>query len=364
VSEPLQLSYVLPLRWSDGADRHELTEYLRRLRRDCSQILVVDGSPAEIYAANASAWGSWINHIPPDAAAHCKMGKVAGVNTGVRRASHEVVVIADDDVRYERAALQRVAKHLGEYDLVRPQNFFEPLPWHARWDTARTLLNRALGADFPGTLGVRRSRFIAMGGYDGDVIFENLELIRTVEASGGTTFSPLDLYVGRRPPTTSHFLGQRTRQAYDDFALPARMLCWLALLPLTIAATLRRRLTPVVCGVTGVMLLAEHGRRRSGGSAIFPASASLLAPLWALERGVCSWLAVLQRLRLGGVRYGNSVIPRAAHSKAQIRRLQHPHLPQARGGMGRCHTGERGAWPSSEATRATPTGYACPAPYG
>jgi Glycosyltransferase like family 2 len=322
VSEPLQLCYVLPLRWSDGADRDELTEYLHGLRGDCSQILVIDGSPAEIYAANASAWGSCISHIPPDADTHCKMGKVAGVNTGVRRAAHEVIVIADDDVRYERTTLQRVAQLVDEYDLVRPQNFFEPLPWHARWDTARTLLNRALGADFPGTLGVRRSRFIAMGGYDGNVIFENLELIRTVEASGGTTFSPLDLYVRRLPPTTSHFWGQRTRQAYDDFALPVRMLCWLTLLPLLMAAMRRRRSTPAACGAAGLMLLAERGRRRSGGGAVFPASASLLAPLWALERGVCSWLAVLQRVRIGGVRYGNSVILTAAHSKAQIRRLQ------------------------------------------
>jgi hypothetical protein len=45
-----------------------------------------------------------------------------------------------------------------------------------------------------------------------------------------------------------------------------------------------------------------------------------LAPLWVLERGVCAWLAVLQRLRFGGVRYGDSVIPRAAHSERALRR--------------------------------------------
>ena len=65
-------------------------------------------------------------------------------------------MIADDDVRYEPAALRRAAELLDEHDLVRPQNFFEPLPWHARWDTARTLLNRGFGRDYPGTLAVRR----------------------------------------------------------------------------------------------------------------------------------------------------------------------------------------------------------------
>jgi hypothetical protein len=320
VSEPLPISYVLPLRCGDGLARGEMTEYLRRLAADCAQILVVDGSPPAIFEANASAWGSWVTHIPPDPHTRCKMGKVAGVLTGVRRAVHEVVVIADDDVRYERAQLERVAHCLAHHDLVRPQNFFDPLPWHARWDTARTLINRALGADFPGTLGVRRSRFVAMGGYDGDVIFENLELIRTVEATGGTTCSPLDLYVRRLPPRTAHFWGQRTRQAYDDFAIPARMLCWLALLPLLAAASRLRRPTPVLCGATGAAVLAERGRRRSGGKRVFPASSSLLAPLWVIERGVCSWLAVSQRMRFGGVRYGDSVIATAAHSTADIRR--------------------------------------------
>jgi hypothetical protein len=322
VSEPLAVSYVLPLRWSVDAGRAELARYLRDLRAHCEQIIVVDGSPAEIFAANTLAWGGWITHIPPDPDTSCKMGKVAGVNTGVRHARHEAVVIADDDVRYDRTGLERLARHLRRYELVRPQNFFHPLPWHARWDTARTLLNRALGADYPGTLGVRRSAFLAMGGYDGDVMFENLELIRTVQASGGTTFSPLDLYVRRLPPTSAHFWGQRTRQAYDDFALPARMACWLTVLPGLGSTVLRKRFASVLRFFAAVMLLAEGGRRRAGGTAIFPASASLLAPLWVLERGVCSWLAVIQRLRFGGVRYGAGVIATAAHSKAELRRLQ------------------------------------------
>ncbi len=90
---------------------------------------------------------------------------------------------------------------------MRPQNYFSRLPWHARWDTARTLLNRSLGRDYPGTLAVRRSRMLAMGLYDGDVLFENLELIRTVRAHGGSTVAPLDLYVARVPPSAGTLLG-------------------------------------------------------------------------------------------------------------------------------------------------------------
>jgi hypothetical protein len=313
-------SYVLPLRWSNGTHRVELADYLGTLAGQCDDVVVVDGSPPDVFAANGRAWRAHAVHVAPDPDTTCLMGKVAGVNTGIRHARHERIVLADDDVRYEAAALRRIVELLGEYDLVRPQNFFDPLPWHARWDTARTLLNRALGADYPGTLGVRRSPMLAMGGYDGDVMFENLELIRTVQAHGGRTSAPLDLYVRRMPPTASHFWGQRTRQAYDDFAIPARMACWLAVVPALTTAMMRKHPSWLLGSATSATLLAELGRRRGGGSHVFPASSSLLAPIWIAERGVCAWLAVLQRLRFGGIRYGESVIPIAAHSKRYLRR--------------------------------------------
>src|SRR5947199_230450 len=73
-------------------------------------------------------------------------------------------------------------------------------------------------------------------GYDGDMLFENLELIRTVEAGGGSVIAVPSLYVRRVPPSTGRFLEQRVRQAYEDFALPVRMACWLAVPPMSIAA--------------------------------------------------------------------------------------------------------------------------------
>jgi hypothetical protein len=334
VSTRLDLSYVVPVRWRDGEQRDELASYLAEIAPHCAEVIVVDGSADEIFAANAAAWGEFVTHVPPLEDERWLMGKVSGVRTGIRIASHERVVIADDDVRYELESLRRAARLLDVYDLVRPQNHFSSLPWHARWDTARTLLNRCYGRDYPGTLAVRRSRLLAMGLYDGDVLFENLELIRTVRAHGGSEVAPLDLYVARVPPSASHFWSQRTRQAYDDFALPLRMAVWLAVVPL-LALDLGRFSKPAVDKSTPRRLLlapaaaalsvamAEHGRRRAGGAARFPATSSLLAPVWILERGICAWLAVLQRLRFGGVRYGESVIPVAAHSERQLRwRLQ------------------------------------------
>lgn len=322
------LTYLLPLRWTSGDERASLAEYLRSIAGVCDEVIVVDGSPAEVFEANSRAWGDDVMHVAPSASEACLMGKVAGVNTGVRLASNEQVVVADDDVRYEPEELARVCALLEHYELVRPQNYFAPLPWHARWDTARTLLNRALGGDFPGTLGVRRSIVLRGGGYNGDVLFENLELMRTVQARGGRTIAPLDLYVLRLPPTAGHFWGQRTRQAYDDFAIPLRMACWLAVLPGLAVVGLRRERTVLLGGAAAAVALAETGRRRGGGARMFPVSSSLLAPVWLLERALCAWLAVLQLLRYGGVRYGDSVIRTAAHSERTLRRLAKDDVPE------------------------------------
>ncbi|BCL13406.1 glycosyltransferase [Micromonospora sagamiensis] len=319
----LALSYVLPLRWSDDVGLGELTGYLRQLATRV-EVTVVDGSPPEVFARHAAVWRGLVRHVPPDPALRGANGKVTGVLTGVRLAGHEHVVIADDDVRYDEAGLRAVHRLLGRADLVRPQNYFDPMPWHAYWDTGRILLNRSLGADYPGTLAVRRSTFLAMGGYDPDVLFENLELIRTVRAYGGTEAAPADLYVRRLPPAARHFLGQRVRQAYDDLAQPVRLAVFLAVLPALGAAVVARRPGPVLGAVAATVALAEAGRRRAGGTRVFPAGAALTAPLWVLERATCSWLALGQRVLFGGVRYAGTRIRHAAHSPRTLRSPRRP----------------------------------------
>jgi Glycosyl transferase family 2 len=315
----VRATYVLPIRWTDDEGLEELTAYLRGLP-DWMELIVVDGSPDPLFSRHAEAWTPGARHLRPDPALATPMGKVGGVLTGVREASNEAVVIADDDVRYDPRSLARIVGMLESADCIRPQNYFDPLSWHALWDTGRTLLNRSLGADFPGSLAIRRSTLLSIGGYDGDVIFENLELIRTVRAAGGTVRSPLDLYVARRPPSARHFLSQRVRQAYDDFALPARMAAWLVVVPGLGAAALRRRWRPPAAAAAGLIALAESGRRRAGGREYFPAAASLFAPIWVIERGICSWLAVRERHARGGIPYGDGVVPRAASPMRQLRR--------------------------------------------
>ncbi|TDQ54231.1 glycosyl transferase family 21 [Actinorugispora endophytica] len=336
MSGAVPVSLVIPLRWEDDRALGGMTRYLEGLVGLADEVVVVDGSPGPLFARHADAWrrcGGRLRHLRPSGSARCANGKVAGVRTGVAAAANEKVVVADDDVRYDPAALRRVCAELDRADLVRPQNYFDPLPWHAVWDTGRTLLNRAFGHDYPGTFGLRRTAFLRMGGYDGNVLFENLELIRTVRASGGSEARPLDLYVRRLPPESGRFWSQRLRQAYDDTAQPARMALFLALGPLAGLAALR---APVLlpCGAAAVVLLAEAGRRRAGGAAVFPAAASLAAPVWVCERAVCAWPALAARLTGTGVAYAGSRLAVAAHSRGRLRRRAGgaPALREPRGG--------------------------------
>ena len=309
----MDLTYVLPLKMAAPAGG-ELDHYLVRIAPH-AELIVVDGSAASVFDAHHARWTdiAGLQHIAVDAdMRHLLNGKVAGVMTGIRRASNERVVIADDDVRYDADGLRRMSEALDRADVVRPQNYFEPLPWHAWLDTGRSLLNRMTGGDWPGTIGVRRSTLAAAGGYDGDVMFENLELVRTIVAAGGREACPLDLYVRRLPPSADHFWSQRVRQAYDEFARPSRLATWLAVLPIAAMLGVTRRWTWLALLGAGVVALAEAGRRRAGGTHVFPAAASVAAPVWLCERAICAWIAAAARIFLGGIPYRGRIIARAA----------------------------------------------------
>ena len=154
---------------------------------------------------------------------------------------------------------------------------------------------------------MRRSALMPEG-YDGNALFENLELVRTVETGGGRARCRHDLMVRRLPPSTRHFWNQRVRQAYDEFARPWRLAAALAVVP-TVSALLSTRRRSAAAGTFLLMpvLIAEVGRWRDGGRAVFPWLASVAAPLWVIERGLCAWVALGARITAGGVRYNGRV---------------------------------------------------------
>lgn len=313
----MRLSYILPIKWDAGQDTDELTGYLAAIASHVD-LIIVDGSSTANFNRHDDAWAKFGRHLPPTAAFKFINGKVNGVLTGLKLAKHDKVIIADDDVRYSVVQLETIADLLDEAHLIVPQNYFAPNPWHAQWDTARTLLNRAIHHDYPGTLAVQRDFINHLGGYDGNVLFENLELMRTIQAGGGKVLYKPDLFVERLPPSAKHFWSQRVRQAYDDYAQPLKLTFFFLLLPLLAAAAFVSPILPA--GMLALSIpVAEAGRRVHGGSQYFPLASSFYAPCWLLERGVCTWLAMFAKLRNGGVRYNGRIISIAANPIWKLR---------------------------------------------
>jgi hypothetical protein len=300
------VSVVVPVRLA--RPDLDLGARLGALAEDVAEVIAVDGSDPEIRDEHARSWPSTIRHLRLADEDRTPMGKVGGVLAGARAAAHDILVIADDDVIWRRPQLERAHAVMAGTDLaaLRPQNRYTEMTFVARWDTGRTLIQRALGGDWPGTVVVRRSALLP-GGYRGDVLFENLELERELVRRGGTVAVDLHLVVDRVPPSAGHFWGQRVRQAYDEMARPTHLFAELALLPIALAGGRRA----IVGLAVGSVALAEVGRRRADGRSSFPATSALWAPLWVAERAVTAWLALGARAR-GGVRYRDGRLRTAA----------------------------------------------------
>lgn len=313
-------TYLLPLRWTGAADAElaALGVYVRRLRDEGCDVVVVDGSSAPEFDRHARFLAE-ARHVPVDRRWRYLNGKVNGVLTGMAIASCERVVLADDDVRYGAADLDRMCRLLDEHDLVVPQNYFDVLPWWAWIETARILLNRALrsAGDFPGTFGVRRSTFARIGPYDGDVLFENEAMRRHFVRSGTQVCHARDFMIARHPPPLSKWREQRVRQAYEDLDFPSKTMLFAAVLPVLAVLGLSNVALAVafavVLSVTAVVLAAIG--RRDGASSAIPASACLAAPVWVLERSVTVYGALLARAQ-GGCRYAGRTFARGLRGAA------------------------------------------------
>ena len=276
-------------------------------------MLIVDGSPAPVFEQHHRAWGALGAHVGVDPQYRYLNGKVNGVHTGVALSRCERIILADDDIRYTPENVARMCELLDRHEMVRPQNYLSPLPWWGRMEAARMLINRGTlrTGDYPGTCGIRKSAMLRVGHYDGDVLFDNEEIVRHFILQGADVCHANDFFILKRPPTLTKWREQRPRQAYEDFVMRAKTVLFMAVLPL--GATLG-----IVSGAGALLAygaavsatafaLAARGRR-GGAHRFFPAWVPLYAPLWVLERAVSVYWALYWRLRYGGYPFGDKLL--------------------------------------------------------
>jgi hypothetical protein len=309
-------TYLLPIRRAafSEAEAEQLAAYFQTLKGAFCDVLVVDGSPAPVFAQHAAFWRSVCRHEPVDRSFGYLNDKVNGIHTGVRLASTEKIILADDDIRYGAAEIERVSKLLENFDVVRPQNFLSPLPWWGRTEAARMLINRATlrTADYPGTCAFRRSVMLRVGPYDGDVLFDNEEIIRHFARAGATISYAINLFVRKRPPTFRKWIEQRPRQAYEDFGLRAKTALFLSLPIFTIwiscAVGRKALLLYFAALIAAAMVIALVGRLRGVAARHFPLSICLFAPLWILERTLSTYWALYWYFTRGGYPFGDKIL--------------------------------------------------------
>src|SRR3954453_708362 len=114
----LPASYVLPFR-SEREPPAGFVRYVNALTEHV-EVVLVDGSPAPVFASVDACCDPLVRHIRPDRDLDVLAnGKVQGVLTGLRPAAYDPIVIADDDVRYTTAALASIVASLDDAEVIR-----------------------------------------------------------------------------------------------------------------------------------------------------------------------------------------------------------------------------------------------------
>jgi hypothetical protein len=332
--EAAHCTYLLTIRRVrfDADEAGRFGDYFRTLAGAGCEVLVVDGSPHDVFAAHAEAWRGACAHAPVDPQYKYLNGKVNGIHTGVSLAAHERIILADDDIRYTPEDVLRMAAMLDSFDMVRPQNYLRPLPAWARTEAARMLINRAWMAegDYPGTLGVRRDAMRRVGHYDGDVLFDNEEIVRHFRSRGAHIAYARDFFILKRPPGLGKWVEQRPRQAYEDFVMRAKTAFFASLLPalalLWLAAGWAWALAAGAAVACGAVLVAARGLG-DGAARFFPPGVCLYAPLWVAERVVSTYWAFYWRVARGGYPFGDRLLSKGTGRAWRVAGHADPDAP-------------------------------------
>ncbi len=309
-------TYLLPIRRTSFShdEAKDFAQYFVRLENAGCEILVIDGSPLNVFDSHHEAWRNLARHEKVDRRFSYLNDKVNGIHTGVELAPNEKIVLADDDIRYTATEVSRIASLLDDCEVVRPQNYLTPLPWWARMEAARMLINRAMlrAADYPGTCAFRRETMLRVGHYDGDVLFDNEEIIRHFARHHAQICYANDLFVQKRAPRLRKWFEQRPRQAYEDFGLRAKTAVFFSLPPLALGAGAvfgSKGLIWFAASVAVIaMSLAFAGRVRGAAKKYFPFSSIFFAPLWIFERALSTYWALFWYLRHGGYPFGDRLV--------------------------------------------------------
>lgn len=308
------MTYICPLRAQviNNDTIQEQAEYWNFLFSQGCEVIVIDGSPPEVFHEHKRQWKN-VRLEKVDNSFGYLNGKVNAIWTALPMASCEKIILADDDIIYKVEDLERMFQELGEFEVVRPQNYFHPQELWTRIDSARILWNRSAfkEGDFPGTLGFQKQVLLRAGHYDGDVLFDNEELVKHFQNKKARISFALDFFIERRPPGLKKWLEQRPRQAYEDFIMRKRTWFFFSLVPAFVLLKIMDKRRLLFAGFTAVTLFsilkALKGRKKNADK-YFPIGIVLFSPLWVIERSLSIYVALYWKVTKGGYPFGDKIV--------------------------------------------------------
>jgi hypothetical protein len=282
-------------------DLRDLASYLSTISVAGCEAIVVDGSPTPIFESNRAVL-RWVSrHLAARPRHRNFTGGIDAVRTAVDVSSCDKIIVADENVRYQPDAIERVCNLLDQHEVVEPQDYFEPLPWWSGIEAGRMLVHRGVEPlpDHGATFGIRKSSIRGLRGVDIIAWSNGEDAVRRLASQGAEVFSACDVFVRRLPPPLDHWLLDRPRQAAGDFAMPVKTAFFFALLPIAIVlATFGGiRLAGGYAGAIAFASMVLAVRGRGGATTFFPLRACLCAPLWVFERSVSVYWALFRKLQ-------------------------------------------------------------------
>ncbi|HVX30360.1 MAG TPA: hypothetical protein VHA53_07765, partial [Nitrolancea sp.] len=111
-----------------AGDLEPLASYLSNLGVIGCEVIVVDGSPREVFDENRRVL-RWVSrHVAPRPQ-HRHAPGIDPIAAAIDFASHEKVIVADEAVRYTACDVDQLCDLLELHEVVVPQDYLDPLPW-------------------------------------------------------------------------------------------------------------------------------------------------------------------------------------------------------------------------------------------
>jgi len=301
-----------------AGDLRELAQYLSFLQTEDCDVVVVDGSAAELFDENRRVL-RWVGrHVAPLARHRSASGAIDLVRAGLALSSCEKVIVAHANVRYSAAELDELCALLDTHEVVEPQDYLEPMPWWGSIDAARMLIHRGVEEypDHGATFGFRRSALRGLRGLELDMM-DTEDPVRRLSLQGAEVFSASELFVRRMPPELDEWMEERPRQAEDDFAMPVKSAFFLGMIPMALLLTIFGgwRLSGGYAATIAFATVALAIRGRAGAAAFFPLRACLYAPLWVFERSVSVYWALFRKLHVTSAEPGPAPVAERTSSR-------------------------------------------------